>query len=168
MAGPLEFIVAAYNDPDKADQTLMKMKVAANEGAIGIVNAAVIEKDSDGKVTIRETEDLNATKGATFGAIVGGLLGLLGGPVGVVLGAAAGAATGGAAAHKLDMGFSDEALRELQEGLKPGSSAILALVEHQWVDQLVALLEEQQGSLFRRMLAGEISDQLSQEGDPQS
>lgn len=163
MSGPMELLVSAYNEPSKADSVLQQMKKAEKDGLIRIANAAILTKDSDGKVNIHETEDVDSRKGAIFGAITGGLLGLLGGPIGAILGAAAGAATGGFAAKKLDFGFENDALDELKEGLTPGSSAIIAIVEHAWVDKVIAELEKFEGKLFRRMLMGQIADQLAAE-----
>ncbi len=85
---------------------------------------------------------------------------MIGGPAGVVVGAAAGAATGGVAAKKIDMGFPDETLRELQASLKPGSSAVIALIRHKWVDRVIAELENFGAKLFRQTLTDEISAQL--------
>ena len=129
MIGPVELIVAAFQEEDKAEEVLNALKQLEKEEIIDLVNAAVITKDDKGKVAIKETQDVRAGRGALFGAVAGGLIGLLGGPAGVVIGAAAGAATGGVAASKIDMGFPDDTLEELQEALTPGSSAILALIQ---------------------------------------
>lgn len=161
MVGPVELIVAAFNDPAKADEVLKAVKKLQEEEIIRLLNAAVMVKDAGGKVSIKETEDVSAGKGALAGAIVGGLIGLLGGPVGVVVGAAAGAATGGVAAHKIDMGFPDDTLNELKESLTPNSSAILALIQHQWVDRIVEELEKAGATLFRQALKSELAAQLA-------
>ncbi|GAB4579615.1 MAG: hypothetical protein Fur0022_23530 [Anaerolineales bacterium] len=163
MSGPVELLVSAYNEQGKAENVLQQLRKAEKEGLIRIANAAILTKDSKGEVEIHETEDVDSKKGAIFGAITGGLLGLLGGPIGAVLGAAAGAATGGFAAKKIDFGFEDDALHELKEGLTPGSSAIIAIVEHAWVEKVIAALEKFEGKLFRRMLMGQIADQLAAE-----
>jgi uncharacterized membrane protein len=134
MIGPIELIVAAFSDESKAAAVLKDLKKLEKDGVILLVNAAVMVKDEKGKVSIKETEDISGGKGALFGAIAGGLIGLLGGPVGVIIGAAAGAATGGVAASKIDMGFPNDTLKELDDSLTPGTSAILALIQHQWVD----------------------------------
>jgi len=125
-----------------------------------LVNAAVMTKDEKGKVTLKETQDVDAKHGALFGAVAGGLIGLLGGPAGVIVGAAAGAATGGVAANKIDMGFPDDTLKELQGTLTPGSSAILALIQHEWVDRVVEELDKFGASLFRQALKEELAAQL--------
>ena len=161
METPVSLLVYAYNEPDKADKVLKALKELDKTGIIAVLNAAVLAMDKDGKVKLRETEDVDAKRGAIFGAIAGGLVGLLGGPAGVIVGAAAGAAAGGVAAHKIDMGFSDEYLKDLQQSLTPGSSAIIALVEHEWVEKVVQELEEHEGRLFRQALKADIAAQLA-------
>jgi len=160
MIGPIELIVAAFSDESKAAAVLKDLKKLEKDGVILLVNAAVMVKDEKGKVSIKETEDITGGKGALFGAIAGGLIGLLGGPVGVIIGAAAGAATGGVAASKIDMGFPNDTLKELDDSLTPGSSAILALIQHQWVDTVVSELEKTGAKLFRQALKEELTAQL--------
>lgn len=162
---PVSLLVYAYNEYDKADKVLKALKELDKTGVIAVLNAAVLAMDKDGKVKLRETQDVDAKRGAIFGAIAGGLVGLLGGPAGVIVGAAAGAATGGVAAHKIDMGFSDEYLQDIQQSLKPGSSAIIALVEHEWVEKVIRELEEHEGQLFRQALKADIAAQLAGGGD---
>lgn len=167
MTGPVEFIVAAFPEESKAEDILKKLKQMDRDGSIQILNAAVLKKNKDGKVRVKETEDVDSRRGALFGAIAGGIVGLLGGPAGVLVGAAAGAATGGVAANVIDMGFDNQMLKEIQESLSPGSSAILALIEHEWVDQVVSILENFQAQLMRQAIKGEIVSQLeSQMADP--
>lgn len=165
MAGPYELIVAAFKDETKADQALKHLRSLAKKDVLDVVNAAVLVKDEQGRVSQRETEDLHPGQGAVFGALVGGLVGLLGGPLGVALGAAAGAATGGIAAQRLDMGFSNAALAELQSGLQPGSSALLAIVEHRWVVKVAQALEAYEAKLYRQSLIKEIAEQIKQDAD---
>lgn len=160
MIGPIELIVAAFSDESKAAAVLKDLKKLEKDGVILLVNAAVMVKDEKGKVSIKETEDISGGKGALFGAIAGGLIGLLGGPVGVIIGAAAGAATGGVAASKIDMGFPNDTLKELDDSLTPGTSAILALIQHQWVDTVVSELEKAGAKLFRQALKEELATQL--------
>jgi uncharacterized membrane protein len=81
----------------------------------------------------------------------------------VIIGAAAGAATGGVAASKIDMGFPDDTLKELRDTLKPDSSAILALIQHQWVDRVVDELDKYGATLFRQALKDEVVSQLAED-----
>jgi uncharacterized membrane protein len=160
MTGPVELVIAAFQDEEQATTTLNELRTMEREGVIEVLNAAVLKKRGDGKVSIRETEDVDTLRGTIFGALTGGLIGLIGGPAGAIAGAAAGAATGGFAARKIDMGFPNDTLEELQETLQPGTSAILALIEHEWVDQVIDELENIGAQLFRQSLKDEIAAQL--------
>ena len=157
----VELIVLTFNEEGKANEVLQALKQLDKEGVIKVLDAAVLIKDQDGKAFLRETEDVDAKHGALFGAIAGGLIGLVGGPAGAIVGAAAGAVTGGVAAHGIDMGFPDETLKDLQRGLQPGSSAIIALVEHKWVEKVIKALAEFGGQLFRQMLTDATVDHLT-------
>jgi len=157
MIGPLELIVAVFAIEDKAEDVLKTLKLLEKEELINLVNAAVLTKDKNGKVTLKELQDVSAGKGALFGAIAGGMIGLLGGPIGVFVGAAAGAATGGVAANKIDMGFPNDTLKDLQKTLTPESSAIVSLIQHEWVDRVVIELEKFDAALFRQSIDDEIT-----------
>jgi uncharacterized membrane protein len=162
METPVTLLVYAFDEEDEAENVLQDLKQLDKKDVVEIVNAAVLKVDADGNATLKETEDVKAGPGALFGAIAGGLIGLLGGPAGVIVGAAAGAATGGLAAHNIDMGFSDEYLREVQETLQPGTSAVIALVEHEWIERVVAELEQFEGQLFRQSIKADIAAQLAE------
>lgn len=168
MLGPVELVVAAFKSVDEAKEALKEMRRLDREGVIGVLNAAVMVKKESGKVSIRETQDVDGVRGAIFGAITGGLVGLLGGPPGAIVGAVAGAATGGAAAEVIDMGFSDETLKDLQESLQPGSSAVIALIQHEWVDRVVLELEQYGADLFREALKADIAAQLAPEEEEEA
>jgi len=53
MIGPVELIVAAFQDEDKAKEALKTLKELEKEDIIMLVNAAVMTKDEKGKVTER-------------------------------------------------------------------------------------------------------------------
>ncbi len=157
---PVEVIVAAFQDEDGAKQALNELKQAKHQGLIKIDDAAVISKDAKGKLHIKETADMSTGKGAGIGAVIGGVVGLIAGPLGVGLGAAAGAAIGGIAAHG-DAGIKDERLETIGAGLEPGTSAIVAVVEHKWVAAVQAQLEEDASDVMAQQLSADIHEQLS-------
>lgn len=117
----LELVTSTFEGEEGARGALEALKRLSKESGFEIVNAAVLIRDAEGKISLRDTEDLDSTRGTLFGAIAGGLVGLAGGPVGAVLGAAAGAVTGHAAAKWIDMGFSDEYF-EYSQNLASSSS----------------------------------------------
>jgi uncharacterized membrane protein len=152
MDTPLELIVSVYNSQGTASDVLAQLKKMADDKYLEIRNAAVLVKDEDGHVHLKDDEDVGAGAGALFGAITGGLIGLLGGPAGAVVGAVAGAATGGVTASIIDMGYSNDQLKELQASMPANSSALIVLVQHKWIEDLVKELEKSRGKLFRHEL----------------
>jgi len=156
----IELVVVTFDDEDKAGKARQALQALNKKGIAEIRNMAVLVKEQDGKVKFTEAADVDARQGTLFGAVAGGLIGLLGGPAGVVIGAAAGAATGRVAAGKIDRGFSDEYLEHLQEQLKPGSSALVTLVEEASVEKLAEALASLNGQLARQPLTDEVVEQL--------
>src|SRR5512139_294698 len=113
----VEFTEITFDNKSTADEALKELRQWHKSGVVKVFNAAVLVKDKKGKVSIKETEDVDTQRGGLFGAIVGGLIGLVGGAV-------AGADMGGVAARLINFGFSNEYLRDLQDSLQPGSSGL--------------------------------------------
>jgi uncharacterized membrane protein len=156
---PVQVIIAAFNDEQGADEALKALKQVKKEKMIKIEDAAVLRKDEKGKIHIKETADMGGGKGAVLGGVAGGVLGLVFGPA-LVVPAAVGALVGGLAAKLHDAGFSNERLQQVSEGLKPGSSAIIAVVEHTWVKEVEKALAEQNADIATEALSADIADQL--------
>ncbi|HEX7976004.1 MAG TPA: DUF1269 domain-containing protein [Anaerolineales bacterium] len=169
MKPTYELVLLLFDDEHRAVEVLHTLKDVERQGRARLFNAAILEKDPAGKTHVHETQDVSAGKGALFGAIVGGLIGLLGGPGGAIVGAAAGAATGGVAADRLDMGFSDDFMHQLEESLKPGSSAFVALLEPEWAERTLAEMQPLGGRMLRHALKSDLAARLAEvrsETDP--
>jgi uncharacterized membrane protein len=117
-------------------------------------------KDQAGTVSVVDTREIDPKKGRVLGAVTGGLIGLLAGPGGAVVGALAGLGAGGAAGKRIDEGFSNEFLENLQGYLKPGSAAVILLVEHQWRHSAAASLAGQEGFVFQQPLTDRLVEDL--------
>lgn len=128
----LQVIIATYPDEETPDQKLEWLKQATKEGQVDIVDAAVIKKDPDGTIHVKDTANVSTGKGAAIGGVIGGVVGLLAGPAGVVLLGSAGAVIGGAITGG-DEGIPDERLQQVGEELEPGTSAVVAVVEPVWI-----------------------------------
>jgi uncharacterized membrane protein len=161
---PVELIVAAFNDEKGADAALKQLKQAKKEKLIKIENAAVLRKDQKGKLHIKETADVGGGKGAVVGGVAGATIGLIAGPL-LVVPAAVGALVGGLTAKLKDSGFSDERLETLGEGLTPGSSAIVAVVDHVWVAAVEEQLAQEGADVMTAKLQADIASQLEANHD---
>ena len=157
---PVQLIVAAFQEENGADQALGQLKEAKKEKVINIKNAAVVRKNTAGEVKINEAVgDMTGKRGAVTGGVVAAGLGILTGGASLAL-TAGGAAIGGLAAKLRDSGFKDERLRKLGDSLKPGSSAIVAVVEHTWVVELREELEKAGAEVVVEAIAADIAAQL--------
>jgi uncharacterized membrane protein len=162
----VELILAVFPAEPLAAEALDLLKASEEDGAIRLINAAALAKDTEGRTAVREDQDLDAGRGSLFGALVGGLIGLLGGPAGVMVGAAAGAAAGGLVAGKIDLGFEDAFLDELKTALQPGKSALLLLLEEPWGDRVTDALEARSEKIFRHVVRKDVVARLaSQQGE---
>lgn len=161
---PIQLIVAAFNDEQAADEALKELKAAKKEHLIGIQAAAVVRRDEKNKLHVKEVGELTPRKGALGGAALGAAIGILTGGIGLVLGAA-GALAGFVVGKVTDQGFDNARLKQIGESLKPGTSAIMAIIEHKWVTQLEEELEELGADVMTAAIAADIADQLAQGRD---
>jgi uncharacterized membrane protein len=140
-ASPISVFAAFYKNESEAGEVLKQLQKMDKDGAIDIIDAAVMVKAEDGrKVKIAETAEFTAKKGGVRGAIVGGVLGIIFPPSILAMGAI-GAAAGAALGHFTDQGFDNNLLKEVGENLPPGGSCLVAVVEETWIKQLSTALE---------------------------
>jgi uncharacterized membrane protein len=156
---PVQLIVAAFQDENGADAALAQLKEAKKEKLVAIKDAAVLRKDAQGKLHVNEVGDMTGTRGAGIGGVVGAALGIVTGGATLAL-VGIGAVAGGLAAKLRDSGFNDKNLRELGESLKPGSSAIITVIEHTWVAELEQELQKAGAKVLKEAVAADIAAQL--------
>ena len=133
----LQVFVAAYDTESGAKDALSAFRAAQREGAIDLVDAAVIVHTAEDKVRFDETADPSGRRWAKRGAIAGGLVGLIF-PPSIIASALVGGGAGAIWGKVRDKGFADEDLKAIGESLPPGSSAIIAIAE----DRVLAQLEQ--------------------------
>lgn len=136
----MQVFVAAFGTEDEAGQALKDFRAMDREGSIELIDAAVVVRRADGRVTFQETADPGGRTWAKRGAVAGGLVGLIF-PPGLLVSAAVGAAGGGVWGKVRDKGIRDEDLRAIGDTLQPGSSAIIAVAEDRMIERLQAGLE---------------------------
>ncbi|HEY54229.1 MAG TPA: DUF1269 domain-containing protein [Caldilineae bacterium] len=135
-----KFIVAAFPHEDSASLALESLLAARKAEQISFEDAAVIRRSEDGKLHIKDIEEMSPGRAAAIGGAIGAAIGLLAGPAGVVVGGATGAWIGGIAAATTDTGFPDVDLKLIGELVKPGCSALVALTSPEHADALERML----------------------------
>jgi uncharacterized membrane protein len=142
-------IVIAFDDPDQAGQVRESLAKGEHGGYISLDDSAVVVKDADGKVHIKNELD----RGVKIGAVGGGLLGLLVGAIFFPLGAMLMGALGGAVVGSLlDMGVSKNFVKEVSESLGPNSSAIFLIVRDANPDYAIAAMRQFNGKIIQTTL----------------
>jgi uncharacterized membrane protein len=131
----IQIFVASFAGEAEAGAALKDFQTMHREGSIDLIDAAVIVHGADGKVRFQETADPSGKKWAARGAVAGGVVGLIF-PPSIIASAAVGAVGGGVWGKVRDKGFKDDDLRQIGEGLPPGSSAIIAIARDRVVEQL--------------------------------
>ncbi len=161
----IDLVAVAFDAPEDAGHALEFVEHAQKKGTLKILNAAVLVKDAAGNVTVKDVRDIDPKKGRRLGAITGGLIGLVGGPAGAVFGALAGAGAGGLAGSKIDFGFSEDFINALKQALKPNTSGLIVLVEHEYSQQLSEVIDQEEGVFFQQSLTDRMVEKLLEAGE---
>ena len=141
-------LVVVFDDEPRTYEGSHALKQLDAEGSIAIHAEAVIKKNADGTVTIKQSED-DFPIGALGGTAIGSLIGLLEGPVGLAVGATAGLLAGSIGdlhAAGVDAEFVDE----VAATLSPGKCAVIADLSEEWVTPVDTRMEALGGTVFRK------------------
>lgn len=152
LAQPKHLLIASFTDEERAGQVLAEIQQARSTAGLGVEETAIVRREDDGKLSIKEQNDVNMGVSAAAGGLLGGLLGgLFGrGATGAVLGGLLGAG----AAKVIDAGVNDQRLQEIGAGLAAGSSAIAAIVNDSALPAARALVESKGGVVTVEPISG--------------
>jgi uncharacterized membrane protein len=154
-----DLIAIAYDDEYKAEQVRLDLVKMQKEHLIELEDAAVVVKDKDGKVKLKQAVNLT-TAGAVSGSFWGLLIGtLFFSPLaGLALGAASGAISGALT----DIGVDDKFMKELGETLTPSTSALFVLVRKVTPDKVLEEIAPYGGKVLRTSLTKDEEAQLQE------
>ena len=157
----MSYLVAVmFDDPDEAGKVRHTLSSIEHTGHMSLDDSAVVVKDEDGKVHLKNEVDRGVKVGAVGGSFIGLLIGSVFFPIGgLILGAVAGAILGKMANTGVSQKFVDEVTEELQ----PGSSAIFFIVRGDDPNPTVAALREYKGKVLQTSLPSEAEDTLRRE-----
>ncbi len=162
MSAPVQLIVAAFAHAEEAGRLLEDLKLGRRAGLIGILDAASVVKDDDGKLKITNAKH-RGRRGFFTGGAIGGTLALLSGPLGWAT--AAGGGVLGAVVGKVRNVPFKASVEDLASSLTPGSSMLVAVVEHRWVQQLEDMVAGLGAQVLREELKADIAEQLDAGGN---
>lgn len=140
-------IFVAFDSEEKAFEGDRALHDMHRDGSITLYDDAVVVKDANGKVVVREEPETSPL--ATLGGMVtGGLVGLLGGPVGVAVGLGTGTLVGAAFDLTRD-GIAQQFVEDAGARLEPGKVAVIAEIDEDWQVPLDTRMEALGGKLLR-------------------
>jgi uncharacterized membrane protein len=140
-------LAVVFNDEAKAYEGLRALNQLNGEGSITAYAAQVIQKDTSGKISSKQTEG-NFPLQTAKGLWLGSLIGLLGGPIGMGVGAAVGSSAGVLGDLNI-AGLNADYINEVSKALTPGKVAVVADVDEEWVTPVDTQMEALEGTVFR-------------------
>jgi uncharacterized membrane protein len=152
-----QWIVIIFDNEDEAHAVREEVRKLENSGDLSLDDAQVIARDAEGKIHAKGQMD----RGMKIGAIGGGAIGLLIAglifPIGgLVIGALAGAGIGKLAGVGVDKKF----IEDIQEALKPGTSALFLVVNHANFAALRATVAPHEGTIYQTSVSTEDEESL--------
>ena len=152
-----DLIVIVFEDMEEAGKLRETLRSAERTDYISLDDSAVVVKDEDGKVHVKNEMD----RGVKIGAVGGGLLGLLLATVffpigGLIIGALGGALVGKAFGTGVDKKF----VEDVEEHMQPGTSAIFFLIREGNADVAAAALRPYKGKVLQTTLPSEDEEEL--------
>lgn len=150
-------IVLAFDNAGEAEQVHEALVKGKKEGVLHIDDAAVIVKDENGKVHVKN----QISRGTWTATGVGGLLGLLIGSIffpigGLVMGLAGGALVG----RMMNLGVDGKFVKDVEEELQPGTSAIFVLISGENTAAEMAIFRQYHAKVLQTNLSTDAEESL--------
>src|SRR6478609_9665484 len=130
----VSLVVAAYGDDFAAATGDFRAIEALHDVDVAVVAAVVLDRDADGDVHVKEHGGGLVAAGSALGAVGGLVVGLFAPPLllATAIGAGIGAGVGAIAKRHEEKAIGVDA----QEWLPPGASAIVAVVDDEYLDRI--------------------------------
>lgn len=156
-----KMLVVVFDNETKAYEGSQALHQLDSEGSVTIYAEAVISKNGDGTIAMKQGDDDFPIR-TVSGTAIGSLIGLLGGPVGVAFGALAGTMAGGLADLAV-AGVDSDFLTAVSNVLTPGKCAVVADISEEWVTPVDTKMEALNGFVFRTAKASFEQEQRARE-----
>lgn len=146
--------VIAVSFPEEANayEALARLKELDSDGSVGVRAAAVLAREEDGRITIKDQFDTEGFQDTAGGGLLGLLVGVLGGPLGVVIGGATGVLVG-SLFDEDDDDHTRSVLADMSKSIRVGPPGLLAEVSEPSPEAIDAIMAHLNGTVVRRSAA---------------
>jgi uncharacterized membrane protein len=138
----LVVLAASYDSVEDAEVDYEAVKAMYYNAGVGYAfDAAVLERNDDGKVKVVDKHEQTTRHTAWKGLAIGALAAILPG-IGLGVGAAVGAGVGAVTGH-IKGGMNNDDLKELGQTLDKGQAGLIVLYATNMADQIAASIKAQ-------------------------
>jgi uncharacterized membrane protein len=154
-----DMVVLAFDGENTAEMVRNKLIDLNNQFYLKLDQVVEVTRKSDGQVKIKEEPKLTglAALGGAFWGLLVGLIFLVP-AVGVVVGATTGAVWG----HFAKYGITKEYMKQIEEAIQPGQSALFVLADNVKIDRVIPMLTDFHPKVLRTSLTVEQEDKLKE------
>ncbi len=153
-------VISVFFEHDaNAYEALTVLKELAAQGQIDLKGAAVVVRDANGQVEVKDEVGDTGYSATTTGGLIGLIVGIIGGPFGVLIGGVTGLLIG----SLFDLEDSDDTesvLSDISRSVRGGHTALLAEVDEQSPEVIDAAMVGLGGSVVRRSL-GDVEAEIA-------
>ena len=145
-------IAVSFEEDQNAYKALTLLEELDNQNRVSVQEAVVVVRDENGQVEAKDRVESSAMPATAGGGLTGLLIGVLGGPVGMLVGGTYGLFAG-SMVDLYDVSETESALGEISNTVKPGHTALLAVVNEPSTEIVDAAMSDVGGTVARRSVA---------------
>jgi len=145
-------VAVSFSEDANAYEALSRLKELDSKGEVGVQGAAVVVRDDDGKIAMKDQIGDDSAEGTVGGGLIGLLIGVLGGPLGVLVGGATGVLVG-SLFDEDDTDETESALADISKSIRVGTTGLLADVSEEDPVAIDAVMANLGGTVLRRSAA---------------
>jgi uncharacterized membrane protein len=158
-------IVITFPGEETAAEAMANVRTVEHAGGFGLTDSAVISKNAEGELHVKNEWSSGTETGAVVGGVIGAMVTFFFPIAGAALGAGAGAFIG----SRIDPGVDGKFVDDVADGLAPGSSAVFLMVKDGAdTAALVAAFGGFKGTVYQTTLSPDFEDSLRRSLNRQS
>jgi uncharacterized membrane protein len=151
-------IVVSFAEDSSAYEAFANLKELGKQRQVSIKGAAVVQREDDGHVAIKDSVE-SGRSATTTGGLIGLLVGILGGPFGILIGGATGLLIGSLYDTE-DVEQTQSVLAQMSSAIRPGQTVVLAEVDEQ-SDEVVDQAMTRLGGTVMRQSIEEVEAEIA-------